>query len=201
MEEGYNSGMAKQIDDAQVFTATVDVLLANGYAGATTKSIAEAAEINEVTLFRKYGSKAGLVRAALQHERSQMADEAVAYSGDLRADLLQIVRAYAGASQRQSGLMMLIMAEMARYPELRETLEVPFALVSRFGRIIARYQQAGRLRAGEPVLVVGALLGPVIVNTMLRSAESGLPIPPIDADRHVERFLGGYALPATPRDA
>lgn len=32
---------------------TVDVLLANGCAGATTEAIAEAANVSEVTLFRK----------------------------------------------------------------------------------------------------------------------------------------------------
>ena len=100
--------------------------------------------------------------------------------------------AFTGASQRQSGLILLIMAEVARYPELRETLQVPFTLVTRFGAIIARYQETGKLRPGEPVLVVGALLGPVIVNTLLRSAETGLAVPTLDAEAHVARFLSGY---------
>lgn len=186
--------MAKQIDDTAVFRATVDALLAHGYAGATTKLIAETAGINEVTLFRKYGSKAELVTAALLHERAGLDAGAVAYSGDERADLQAMVRAYAGASQRQSGLMLLILAEVARYPELRETMQVPSALVTRFGEIIARYQAAGRLRVGEPLLVVGALLGPVIINTLLRSTETGLDIPPLDVEAHVDGFLSGYAV-------
>ncbi|MCB8983763.1 MAG: TetR/AcrR family transcriptional regulator [Ardenticatenaceae bacterium] len=187
--------MAKQIDDADVFTTTVDVLLANGYAGATTKLIAEAAGINEVTLFRKYGSKAQLVTAALLHERAALEGEKpTEYTGDLAADLLGMVRTYAEAAHRQSGLMMLILSEVARYPELQEAMQVPFMLVSRFGQIVAQYQKEGRLQPGEPLLVVGALLGPVIVNTMLRSAETGLPIPPIDLPVHIERFLHGYAI-------
>lgn len=184
--------MAKQIDDGQVFAATVDVLLANGYAGATTKLIAEAAGINEVTLFRKYGSKAQLVAAALLHERATLEEQPVAYSGDLRADLRQMVHTYITASSRHSSLMMLIMAEVARYPELRDTMQVPFMMISRYSGILAQYQAEGRLRPGEPVLVVGALLGPVIVNTMLHTAGTGLPIPLIDAAAHVERFLEGY---------
>lgn len=186
--------MAKQIEDAQVFAATVDVLLANGYAGATTRLIAEAADINEVTLFRKYGSKAQLVSAALLHAREEMAQYPAAYTGDLAADLRQMVRAYAGASQRQSTLILLILAEVARYPELRETMQIPYLLVSQFGGIVAQYQQEGKLRPGEPLLVVGALLGPVVVNAMLRMADTGLPIPPIDADAHVAHFLRGYAV-------
>lgn len=56
-----------------------------------------------------------------------------------------------------------------------------------------RYQAEGRLRPGEPVLIVGALLGPVIINTMLRSANTELPIPPSDLAVHVKNFLHGYA--------
>ena len=186
--------MAKKIEDGQVFTATVDVLLANGYAGATTRLIAEEAGINEVTLFRKYGSKERLVSAALQHERATLELHPVAYTGDLAADLLQMVRVYSEASPRQSALMMLVMAEVVRHPELRETIQVPFMLVSRFGQIIVRYQAEGRLRPGEPVLIAGALLGPVIINTMLRSANTDLPIPPIDLVAHVETFLHGHAV-------
>jgi len=101
--------MAKQIDDADVFAKTVDVLLANGYAGATTKLIAEAANINEVTLFRKYGSKAQLVTAALLHERAALEGETpIDYTGDLAADLLGMVRMYAEAAHRQSGLRIFI---------------------------------------------------------------------------------------------
>lgn len=100
---------------------------------------------------------------------------------------------YTGASQRQSGLMMLILAEVVRYPELQETLQVPFHMVAHYGRIITRYQEEGRLRPGEPVLAIGALLGPVIVNTMLRSAATNLPIPPLDVETHVDHFLHGSA--------
>lgn len=85
------------------------------------------------------------------------------------------------------------MAEAVRYPELQETLQVPFRMVSHFGRILTHYQQAGQLRPVEPILLVGALLGPVIVNAMLRTAATSLPIPPIDVDAHVDHFLSGYA--------
>jgi len=63
----------------------------------------------------------------------------------------------------------------------------------RYGRLITRYQQEGRLRPGEPMLAVGALLGPVIINTMLRVSAAGLPIPPFDVEAHVDHFLHGYA--------
>ncbi len=185
--------MVKKIEDSQVFTATVDVLLAHGYAGAKTKMIADKAGINEVTLFRKYGTKAQLVLAALQHEREAFRAQSIVYSGNLAADLLQMVRLYSEASPRQSQLMMLIMADAIRYPELRETMRVPFGTVAHFGAIIARYQAEGKLQPSDPTLIVGALVGPIVINTMLRSAESDLPVPTIDLQTHVHHFLHGYA--------
>jgi AcrR family transcriptional regulator len=184
--------MAKRVSDSQVYEATIKTLLAQGYAGATTKLIAEQAGVNEVTLFRRYGSKAQLVSAAVAHERLQLETEALGYSGDIVADLGQIVQLYCGATPRQSQLMLIIMAEMARYPELKESLQVPYRLIMRFGRLIARYQEEGVLQSGDPILIVGALLGPVIVNTMLRSADPTLNISPIDRVEHIKRFLEGY---------
>ena len=185
--------MAKQIPDSQVYTATIETLLAHGYAGATTKRIAKQAGINEVTLFRKYGSKAKLVTAAVAHERVHIMAQKIEYTGDLEADLMSMVQLFHTTPQH-SQIFSLIIAEIVRYPELRETLRVPLQMIQKFGSLITRYQQEGKLRKGEPFLIVNALMGPVIVDIMLRSAsaDTEFSIPTLDLRRHVERFLGGY---------
>ena len=53
--------MPKIISDAQVFQAVLDVVQKEGYVKATTKRLAEAANIHETTLFDKYGSKVELI--------------------------------------------------------------------------------------------------------------------------------------------
>ncbi|NOK59163.1 MAG: DNA-binding transcriptional regulator, AcrR family [Chloroflexi bacterium AL-W] len=55
--------MFRHISDEQILTATCDVIVAHGYEGSTTKLIATTSDINEVTLFRKFGNKANLVLA------------------------------------------------------------------------------------------------------------------------------------------
>ena len=52
--------MPKIIDETKIFNATMNFFMSLGYDRATTKEIADIAGVNEVTLFRKYGSKAGL---------------------------------------------------------------------------------------------------------------------------------------------
>ena len=43
--------MPKVIEDDQIFRAVIQTISERGYAGATTRQIADAAQISEVTLF------------------------------------------------------------------------------------------------------------------------------------------------------
>ncbi len=117
-----------------------------------------------------------------------------AYTGDVAADLRRVVQKYHDATPRHSQLFSLIMSEIVRYPELRDTLRVPYQMINKFGPMITRYQKEGQLREGEPILIAGALLGPVIINSMLRSANPDFSVPAIDLELHVERFLAGYGV-------
>ncbi|HEY0777547.1 MAG TPA: helix-turn-helix domain-containing protein [Gemmatirosa sp.] len=51
----------------QILAAATRVYAEHGFRGATTRRIADAAGVNEVTLFRTFGSKASLIEAALRH--------------------------------------------------------------------------------------------------------------------------------------
>ncbi len=51
----------------QILDAATRVYAEHGFRGATTRRIADAAGVNEVTLFRTFGSKALLIEAALRH--------------------------------------------------------------------------------------------------------------------------------------
>ncbi len=52
---------------SRLLDAAARVFAETGYRGATTRRIALEAGVNEVTLFRHFGSKAELMQAALQH--------------------------------------------------------------------------------------------------------------------------------------
>ncbi|MEO1441928.1 MAG: TetR/AcrR family transcriptional regulator, partial [Chloroflexota bacterium] len=96
--------MPKKIYDEAVFQVVVDTLVERGYAGATTKHIAEIAGISEVSLFRKYGSKAELVLTAVRgHIFNPTANDAL-YTGDVFADLLRLVTLYDKAPEHNASL-------------------------------------------------------------------------------------------------
>ena len=53
----------------QLLDAAAQVYAEAGYRGATTRRIAAAAGVNEVTLFRQFGSKDALMREAIAQRR------------------------------------------------------------------------------------------------------------------------------------
>src|SRR5580658_6345824 len=86
--------VAEPITDATMFDAALSVLAQRGYAGATTRRIAEAAGINEVTLFRRFGDKRQLMLAAIHATISRLASDGLTATGDLEADLIRVVEYY-----------------------------------------------------------------------------------------------------------
>ena len=62
----------------KLIEAAARVYATAGFRGATTRRIAEEAGVNEVTIFRLFGSKAALIDAAIQHQAEVRPSEMVA---------------------------------------------------------------------------------------------------------------------------
>jgi AcrR family transcriptional regulator len=168
------------------------VITERGYAGATTKQMAEAAGVSEVTLFRKYGSKAQLTRQAISEITIQTDFEsAVHYTGDVAADLLRIVQKYQDSAVRFGLFFAALLSELQHYPELIESISTPVGIMRSIGRLIERYQENGDLRQEHPLHAVSALLGPLIYTGMIRNAVPDGLLPPLDLQSHVTRYLQG----------
>ena len=87
--------------DDPLLTAALQVLAERGLKGATTRAIAERAGVNEVTLFRRHGTKLALLRAAVLSRTTVLAGRGVHYTGNLEADLIHLTREY-GEAPRSS---------------------------------------------------------------------------------------------------
>ncbi len=187
--------MPKIIADEQVYEAALQTIMERGYAGATTKQIAEAANMSEVTLFRKYGSKAELVRQAMTAMAEQLDFESeTRYTGDVKADLLRVVEMYQGAAEKKGQYIYAIILEVQRYPELTAAIGTPIEMFSRISQLLARYQEGGVLRQEHPMHTLAGLLGPLIATNMMRNVAQDIPFPPPDLEKHVAAFLNGRLL-------
>jgi len=159
----------------KILRAFLALAAERGMAGITTRDIAAAAGVNEVTLFRHFGDKASLARAAVR--RFDPAAALDAYDPAIDASTPQA--AMAGLlrclSQLQSQLadhpelLQFGLGEAARYPELLEDLqEIPAAARRTLTR--AFEQAAGQLRPEVSIdaEVIG-LLGMLLMLATWRS--------------------------------
>lgn len=187
--------MPKIIADAVIFHSVMKVVSERGYAGATTREMAQTANVSEVTLFRRYGSKLELVKQAISFivEESGFA-EAVYHSGDLDADLLRVVEAYRRSALRHGVFLSALLSDISRHPELSTSLAGPLDVFRSVAELIGRYQREGKLKKEEPFHAVAALFGPMIFGNLMASAIPGDFYPPLDLQKHLVAFLGGRRI-------
>jgi len=183
----------KQIDETKVFQVAVDLFVSEGYRGTTTKAIASAAGINEATLFRRYGSKAQLLRQAIDHQWRDVPLASLSYSGDVETDLVSIVDAYLETNRLRGAIIAVLLVELSRDGELRGAFRTAAENIGVALELLRRHQASGRLREEDPMVTMAALIGPLMVNEMFRRADAGPPPADIDASRYVRVFLDGHA--------
>jgi len=183
--------MPKVIDETRVFEAALDLLVLHGYEGATTQMIAERAGVNEVTLYRRFGSKADLFEQAIRQRLSDAPLAKVDYTGDLEADLRAIVEAYIETNVMHGDIVPLILIEAPRNPDMQRSLNIPWSNVQIVLKILERYRSQGLLKDESPLASLSALIGPIMVSQMFRRANPDIAAPAVEPKEHVDAFLRG----------
>lgn len=179
------------ISDEQILQAALSVISERGYTAATTKLIAAQAGINEVTLFRRFGNKQTLMRRMIQNEADRLGRTELQYTGDLEADLTQIVTLYQKIIQKRGHVMLMMMSEVPKQPELLEVLQTPREHAGEAANIIARYQQEGKL-IDEPIMTAfGSLIGPLFLSGVMGSLEPALALMSLEPEEVVKYYLHG----------
>lgn len=184
--------MPKVIADMQIFQAVMEVVAQRGYAGATTRQIAESAGVSEMTLFRKYDSKAELVKRAISAlvEQTEFTS-ATQYTGDVRADLLRVLTAYRETVIQHERFFFVLFAELSQAPEMVDSISQPLGLFQAIGKLLARYQLEGVLKVEYPLHSVACLLGPLLYFSMVAHSVGGGSMPPMEIETLIDNFLDG----------
>ncbi len=106
----------------QLLDAAVRVYSDAGFRGATTRRIAEEAGVNEVTLFRLFGSKAALIEAAVHHASINGAAEPLPPEPvDPVVELTQWAEKDHAFMLETRGMIRTSMAEMNERPECADS--------------------------------------------------------------------------------
>ncbi len=177
-----------------ILDAAVACVAKYGFSGLTTRQIAQEAGVNEVTLFRRFKNKNGIINAAFQREAALVKGRVGDYTGNLEDDLLRIVSTYIDIARSRSYLTPIILLELPGNPDLREAAEHPLQVLIGLTGILEQYQQDGRLKPEPPLAAFAALIGP-----MMFALFTGNIYPEIfnqfDAHDFVAKFLHGRGLP------
>lgn len=170
----------------------LELLAEKGYKGATTREIATRAGVSEVTLFRQFGSKEALLQEAVQKLHPPVEQVLPQPTRNLEADLLRLTEHYVQMLEANQGLLVRLLPELARHPELRGAAG-PAGFnraISSVLEYLADLQKAGLLRSDEsPFQAAIALLGPLFARVLLFGAMRISP--PFDLKAHVQGFLEG----------
>lgn len=118
----------RQATEERILAAFLRVAVAQGLDAATTRSVAEAAGVNEVTLFRHFGDKGTLALAAVSHFSPAPAidarDPAIDASTPERAGegLLDCLRYLADTLGSRAEILQFGLGESRRYAQLAEAV-------------------------------------------------------------------------------
>jgi AcrR family transcriptional regulator len=114
--------MARRKDSRQrLLDAASELFCRDGYDGVSTRSIARKADVNEVTLFRLFGTKEHVLLAIMDREtdiRPRVPPEALEPSGDVVSDLSRFGTFMLEGMLQKAPIMKLGMTQMHRRPAL-----------------------------------------------------------------------------------
>jgi len=121
--------------------AAIKVFAETGTRGATTRRIAQEADVNEVTLFRHFKSKDDLLRAAVQLFASQATRHQLPdHPQDPRAELVLWCRGHHRELHKVRALIRRSMGEFDEHPDncaqcMQASVRIAEELVSYLGRL------------------------------------------------------------------
>jgi len=147
----------------KILMAAIDLMAEKGYDGTTTKEIAAAAGVNEVTLFRHFGTKRGILEAAFRRyhyagEMTRLFEQSL--TGDLASDLETISRTYHRLMNRNRKLLMIAQRGSGSLPEevYREAGRHPKVLRDLLTRYLTDMAVRGRIATPDPEMTAIAFM-------------------------------------------
>lgn len=149
MGSGANGGVEAGVHD-QLLSAALKVYATVGTRGATTRRIAREAGVNEVTLFRHFGSKDALIRQAVSStSEGVVLNRLPEHPVDPERELVAWARMHFQFLFSIRSFIRIGMAEFIEHPEVtRETCQFPVRIANDLHDYLTRLRAEG-LASGD----------------------------------------------------
>jgi AcrR family transcriptional regulator len=177
---------------ARIMQAASKLFTEKGFAGTTTRAIAELAGVNEVTLFRHFGTKEKLAKAIMdQYGGLAIAgDLEQRFSGDYVQDLTLIGHAMMKVMTERRDAIRMAICEAGNFPEFQQVVaENPRQLRRMLARYFERQMDASLIHSGHPEVLAQAFLGMFFSYTVLRGFLLDSLQPELSSEDIVEQFV------------
>ena len=175
-----------------IIRATLELLLETGYRALTMEGVRARAGVGKATIYRRWSSKAELVRDVIVFMHD---DVAAPDTGSLRGDYEGLAARVRSAAHRAGAatLMPRLLGDVANDPELRaifyDNLVEPRRAQMR--TILQRAVERGEIRDDVDVeLMIDLFAGPVIYRLLITGGDL-MQLPAVEAQ--LDALLGGLA--------
>ena len=155
----------------EILAAAAEVFAQHGFRGSTTRRIADAAGVNEITIFRQFGSKEALLREAMKHTSG--ASELVRLPeipSDPERELTEWSESFIRHLRLRSSIIRKMMSEIEERPEMRECAsDVPSHASDELCRYLVALRRQGRTTEKfDPKSATAMLMGAIFADAMGR---------------------------------
>ena len=196
--------MSAALDTADKILDAASTLFAErGYTATSTRAIAEAAGVNEVTIFRRFENKIGVLRALGERLVARQAGHAVAAapdSEDVHDTLLRLARVEIAGSVEGGVLAMRLAFDAKSAPEVAEVLgeRIPANLAG-LAEFMAEHQASGELRGDiDPAVMAEAFFSLTSSYVMYRMVMGVASVPDnVETDEGIAQLFDLFWSGAT----
>jgi AcrR family transcriptional regulator len=183
----------------QLLDAAARLYAEAGYRGATTRRIAMQAGVNEITLFRHFGSKDALMREAIMRAGATSADQLLPeVPRDPQRELRDWARGHIAQLRERRSLIRTCMGEIEEHPGIFSAPTSPPALAAAaLSRYLRRLREAGMAKAPFDETAASAMLiGTLFADAMGRDIMPGLyrNEPDEAVEQYLQLFLRGLGV-------
>lgn len=183
----------------RILDAAARVYCETGFRGTTTRRVAQEAGVNEITLFRHFGTKEALVKAALRVSHQEDTPIPLSEPRNPHAELttwaLQTYRHWYNSRH----LICRVMGDLVEHPELAPSVcEEPTCEHAMLSRYLLRMRELGLTsKEFHPDGAAGLLLGAVFTHALWRDhfEKPGLPAPEMVVQHYVDLLLSAVGSP------
>ena len=112
----------------RIIQGAAQIFAQKGYEGATTRAIAQAAGVNEVTLFRHFGSKRNIFMAVIERFSALPGLQTTVenqLTGDYRQDLTRLGTHFLQTMLKRRKAILMSLCTAERLPEIRDVVAQP----------------------------------------------------------------------------